>query len=143
MSQPATRATANRITGKEPAAAVALEIAFVMRVPRSWGCAAPTRGSSRSSSPLAAIPHLHALLARCLTPPPAAEPVGYLIVADPGPLGSAYRRERWVPVAGRPCHRKAAPPGGDMGDEQRTDGGDRIGRGHHGPDALNEITVPP
>ena len=30
-----------------------------------------------------------------------------------------------------------------MSDEQRTGGDDPVGRGHYGPDALNEVTVAP
>src|SRR5437868_5255502 len=114
MSQAATRTIANRIIGKEPAAAVAREIALVTRVPRSLGRAAPTRGSSRVSLSFTDTPHLHAEPVWWPTPPRAAQPPDTLHDLGRTSLGSAYRRKWRVPVVRRPCHRKRLHLGGDM-----------------------------
>src|SRR2546423_15504007 len=121
MSQAATRTIANRIIGREPAVAVAREIALVTWVPRSLGRAAPTRGSSRVSLSFTDTPHLHAEPVWWPTPPRAAQPPDTLHDLGRTSLGSAYRRKWRAPRVLKPRPHEPPPPWRANSGSARTD----------------------
>src|SRR3982751_993080 len=112
MSQAATRTIANRIIGKEPASAVAREIALVTRGPRSLGRAAPTRGSSRVSLSFTDTPHLHAEPVWWPTPPRAAQPPDTLHDLGRTSLGRRIPPERAGTRSPQAVSSQATPPWG-------------------------------